>query len=131
RYHMDMTSPGSRLRSLMDKGCIAMPGAFNALCGRAIARAGFEACYVSGAATSVCAGVPDVGLLTLEHFVRTIREVADGARKEGGERLPVLADADTGFGEEEMVRGRWSSTPAPGLRGCTSRTRFFPSAAGT
>ena len=91
-------SPGVRLRLLMDKACVPMPGAFNALCGRAIAKAGFDACYISGAATSVSAGVPDVGLLSLEHFCRVIREVADGSG------LPVIADADTGFGEEEMVR---------------------------
>lgn len=82
----------------MNAGCVQAPGAFNALCARAIARAGFPACYVSGAATSVCAGVPDVGLLSLEHFTRAIREsaVASG--------IPVIADADTGFGEAEMVR---------------------------
>jgi methylisocitrate lyase len=91
-------SPGQRLRSLLDRSCVAVPGAFNALCARAIAQAGFEACYVSGAATSVCAGVPDIGLLTLEHFCRVIREVADASG------LPVIADADTGFGESEMVR---------------------------
>ena len=95
---MTTPTPGSRLRALMDKQCVAMPGAFNALCARAIAQAGFDACYVSGAATSVSAGVPDVGILTLEHFTRTVREVADGSG------LPVIADADTGFGESEMVR---------------------------
>lgn len=93
-----MTSPGNRLRVLMDKGCVPVPGAFNGLCARAVARAGFSACYVSGAATSVGAGVPDVGVLTLEHFCRVIREVSDASG------LPVLADADTGFGEAEMVR---------------------------
>lgn len=77
---------------------LAVPGAFNALCARAIAREGFEACYISGAATSVSAGVPDVGLLTLEHFARCIREASDASG------LPVIADADTGFGEAEMVR---------------------------
>lgn len=82
----------------MDAGIVAAPGAFNALIARAVAQAGFPACYVSGGATSVAAGVPDVGLLTLEHFCGVIREVADGSQ------LPVIADADTGFGEEEMVR---------------------------
>lgn len=88
----------------MRGGCIAAPGAFNGLAARAIARAGFPACYVSGAATSVCAGVPDVGLLTLEHFCRVIREVSDGATAAAGRTIPVIADADTGFGEAEMVR---------------------------
>lgn len=93
-----MTSNASQLRLLMSRGCVPIPGAFNGLCARAVAKAGFEACYVSGAATSVCAGVPDIGLLTLEHFCRIIREVADASA------LPVVADADTGFGEAEMVR---------------------------
>lgn len=91
-------TPGARLRAAMNQRCVPMPGAFNALCARAIAQAGFEACYISGAATSVSAGVPDVGLLTVEHFARQIREASDASN------LPVLADADTGFGEAEMVR---------------------------
>lgn len=82
----------------MQQHCVMIPGAFNALCAIAIARAGFEACYISGAATSVAAGVPDVGLLTAEHFCREIREAYEASG------LPVLADADTGFGEAEMVR---------------------------
>jgi methylisocitrate lyase len=96
--------PGDGLRALMDKGCTPMPGAFCGLAARAIAKAGFDACYVSGAATSAVEGVPDVGVLGLEHFCRVVREVADGARRDDGARLPVLADADTGFGEAEMVR---------------------------
>ncbi|TVS06445.1 MAG: methylisocitrate lyase [Phycisphaerales bacterium] len=91
-------TPGQRLRTLLDAGCVAMPGAFNALVARAIASAGFDACYFSGGATSAANGVPDVGLLTLDHFATEIRKVADASG------LPVLADADTGFGEEEMVR---------------------------
>lgn len=88
----------------MRAGCVAAPGAFNGLVARAVARAGFDACYISGAATSVCAGVPDVGLLTLEHFCRVIREVADAATAAAGRTIPIIADADTGFGEAEMVR---------------------------
>jgi methylisocitrate lyase len=92
------TPPVPSLRTVLAQGCTPIPGAFNGLCARAVAQAGFRACYVSGAATSVCAGVPDVGLLTLDHFARVIREVA------GASGLPVIADADTGFGEAEMVR---------------------------
>ncbi len=88
---------GQRLRDLMSRGCVAIPGAFNGLVGRAVASAGFDAAYISGAAVSAASGVPDVGVLSLEHFARVIEEVA---RSSG---LPVLADADTGFGEEEMV----------------------------
>ncbi len=122
------TSPGARLRALMSRpgpqGCVPMPGAFNALCGRAIAKAGFEACYVSGAATSVSAGVPDVGLLTLEHFCRVIREVADGSG------LPVLADADTGFGEAEMVRRTVIEYARAGAAGLHLEDQKFPKRCG-
>lgn len=100
------------------------PGAFSALCARSIARAGFGACYVSGAATSVSAGVPDVGLLTLEHFARTIREVADA----GG--LPVLADADTGFGEAEMVRRTVIEYARAGASGLHLEDQKFPKRCG-
>jgi len=108
----------------MNSGCVAAPGAFNALAARAIARAGFQACYVSGAATSVDAGVPDVGVLTLDHFCRTIREVSDA----GG--LPVLADADTGFGEAEMVRRTVIEYARAGAAGLHLEDQKFPKRCG-
>jgi methylisocitrate lyase len=94
-----MTSihPGVRLREAMARGTVVAPGAYNALVARAVAAAGFEACYVSGAATATSAGYPDIGLVTLSEMCRAIREIAQA----GG--LPVIADADTGFGEEEAV----------------------------
>jgi methylisocitrate lyase len=116
--------PGARLRSLMDHGVIAAPGAFNALVGRAVAQAGFSAAYVSGGATSVAAGVPDVGLLTLEHFCRVIREVADGSG------LPVMADADTGFGEAEMVRRTVIEYHRSGAAGLHLEDQVFPKRCG-
>lgn len=94
----EQTSAGARLRALMDRGVVAAPGAFNGLVARAVEAAGFEAAYVSGGAISAAAGVPDVGLLDRGDFCRVIREVV---RSSG---LPVLADADTGFGEEEQIR---------------------------
>lgn len=118
------THPGARLRSLMDTSVVAAPGAFNALVGMAVARAGFDAAYVSGGATSVAAGVPDVGLLTLEHFCRVIREVADGSG------LPVLADADTGFGEAEMVRRTVVEYHRAGAAGLHLEDQVFPKRCG-
>ncbi|MBL8764293.1 MAG: isocitrate lyase/phosphoenolpyruvate mutase family protein [Phycisphaerae bacterium] len=108
----------------MDAGCLAAPGAFNALCARAVARAGFRAAYVSGAATSVAAGVPDVGLLTLEHFARTVREVSSASG------LPVLADADTGFGEAEMVRRTVVEYARAGAAGLHVEDQKFPKRCG-
>lgn len=121
---MNPTHPGVRLRSLMDSGVVGAPGAFNALCARAIARAGFQACYVSGAATSVSVGVPDVGILTLEHFARAVREVSEASG------LPVLADADTGFGEAEMVRRTVMEYQRAGGAGLHLEDQAFPKRCG-
>jgi methylisocitrate lyase len=103
---------------------LAIPGAFNALCALAIRRQGFEACYISGAATSVAAGVPDVGLLTLEHFCRCIREASDASG------LPLLADADTGFGEAEMVRRTVIDYSRAGAAGLHLEDQQFPKRCG-
>lgn len=108
----------------MDRGCVVAPGAFNALAGRAIAKAGFEACYVSGAALSVSAGVPDVGVLTLEHFARGVREVAEASG------LPVMADADTGFGEAELVRRTVIEYARAGAAGLHIEDQQFPKRCG-
>ena len=108
----------------MNAACVAIPGAFNALCALAIARAGFQACYISGAATSVAAGVPDIGLLSLEHFCREIREASEASG------LPVLADADTGFGEAEMVRRTVIEYIRAGAAGLHLEDQKFPKRCG-
>ncbi len=120
----DQVHPGSRLRELMKDHCIAAPGAFNGLVARAIADAGFEAAYVSGGATSVVAGVPDVGVLTLDHFSAVVREVASSSS------LPVIADADTGFGEEEMVRRTVLDYNHAGAAGLHIEDQVFPKRCG-
>ncbi|MEN0020531.1 MAG: isocitrate lyase/phosphoenolpyruvate mutase family protein [Planctomycetota bacterium] len=126
-----MTQPNHPGRVLRDRlaqattlGPVGAPGAFNALTARAIAKAGFDACYVSGAATSVDAGVPDIGLLTLEHFARKVREVADASG------LPVIADADTGFGEAEMVRRTVIDYHRAGAAGLHIEDQEFPKRCG-
>ena len=92
---MPNQSQAANLRELMSRGTVFVPGAFNALVARAIARAGFHATYISGGATANVAGYPDIGLITLTEMCRTIREISDASG------LPVIADADTGYGEIE------------------------------
>ncbi len=124
-----VNAPGHRLRSLLetarrDRRALMMPGSFNALAALAVREAGFGATYISGAATSVCAGVPDVGLLTLEHFARLIREVYDASG------LPLIADADTGFGESEMVRRTVIEYARAGAAGLHLEDQVFPKRCG-
>jgi methylisocitrate lyase len=86
-------SAGLRLRQAWAASPIAVSGVFNALVGRMAERLGFQAVYLSGAALSASLALPDVGLVTLTEFVETARNIASATR------LPLLCDADTGFGE--------------------------------
>jgi methylisocitrate lyase len=85
--------PGRALREAWTAGPIAVPGVFNALVARMAERLGFRAVYLSGAALSASTGLPDVGLLTLTEFADEARRIAAATT------LPLLCDADTGFGE--------------------------------
>ncbi len=120
----DPASAASHLRELKADHCVAHPGAFNGLVGRAVARAGFEGCYVSGAAVTASAGVPDIGVLSLDRFCSVIREVADSSH------LPLLADADTGFGESEMVTRTVFEYHRHGAAGLHIEDQVFPKRCG-
>jgi methylisocitrate lyase len=87
------TTPGKRLRDAWAAGAIQVPGVYCPLVARMAEQLGFSAVYLSGAALSAAAGVPDVGLLTLSEFTDAARAITRATR------LPLLCDADTGFGE--------------------------------
>jgi len=93
RMNTALRSPGLTLREAWQAGPIAIPGVFNGLVAKMAQRIGFKAVYLSGGALSACAGVPDVGLLTMTEFADEARRIAAATD------LPILADADTGFGE--------------------------------
>lgn len=86
-------SPGKNLRLAWATAPLAIPGAFNALTARLVERLGFRAVYLSGGALSAGSGVPDVGLLSVTEFADEARRLAAATS------LPLLCDADTGFGE--------------------------------
>lgn len=85
-------SPGARLRASFADRCIAMPGVFNALVARMAERTGFQAIYLSGAALSASSGLPDIGLLGVSEIAEQVRVLTAASS------LPLLVDADTGFG---------------------------------
>src|SRR5438105_9304555 len=86
-------SPGRRLREAWMARPLQVPGVFNGLVARLAERMGFQAVALSGAALSASAAVPDVGLLSLTEFVEQARTLTRATS------LPVISDADTGFGE--------------------------------
>ncbi len=81
-----------RLRELIDKQTLVLPGAFNALTAIQIERAGFRAVYISGAALAAARGLPDLGLLTMTEVLSDSATIANAVS------IPALADVDTGFG---------------------------------
>ncbi len=121
---MTATHPGATLRALMQSATIAAPGAYSGLVARAVARAGFSAAYVSGGALSADSGVPDIGLRSCTDFCRLIRDVADSSG------LPVMADADTGFGEGEMTAKALRDYQTAGAAGFHLEDQTFPKRCG-
>ena len=86
-------SPRARLRELLAGGqLILAPGIFDGLSALVAEAAGFGAIYLSGGAVARSSGVPDIGLLTLSEVLERTRQVTDAVR------VPVIADADTGYG---------------------------------
>jgi methylisocitrate lyase len=86
-------SPGKQLRLLVEDSTIQVPGAPNALVARLMERMGFDAVYLSGAAFSASVfGLPDVGLFTLTELAQQTTYLTRTMT------LPVIVDADTGFG---------------------------------
>jgi len=89
----DAAHAGDRLRMLLTRsGCLAMPGAHNGMAALQARDAGFQALYLSGAAMTAAMGLPDLGIITVDEVCFYIRQVARAG-------LPVLVDADTGYGE--------------------------------
>jgi methylisocitrate lyase len=114
-----------RLRELLAQGTILMPGAFNALSARLIEREGFEALYLSGAvlANSV-GGVPDIGLMTLSEAREHAVHVANATT------IPILADADTGYGGADNAARTVRVLEAAGISGIHLEDQEFPKRCG-
>jgi 2-methylisocitrate lyase-like PEP mutase family enzyme len=83
----------TRLRAMLDGGgTLLAPGVYNGLSARLVQQAGFAVAYASGGAIARSTGVPDLGLLTLSEVVARLAGIVDAVD------IPVIADADTGYG---------------------------------
>lgn len=84
-------------RLLAGPGMVVAPGAYDGIGARLIEQAGFGAVYMTGAGTSAARGFPDFGLLTMSEMVENAAVMARSVR------IPLIADADTGYGNELNV----------------------------
>ena len=90
--------PTTRLRELLAKPkMIIAPGAYDGITARLIEQADFPAVYMTGAGTSLARGFPDFGLLSMSEMVENAAMIARTVD------IPVIADADTGYGNELNV----------------------------
>jgi methylisocitrate lyase len=122
---MTRQTKAARLRDLIAKGAIMMPGVPNAAIARQVERLGFDAVYVSGAGmANATAGVPDIGLLTLTEVARLAGYIASAVK------IPAIVDADTGFGGSENVARTIRELEAAGLAGCHIEDQQFPKRCG-
>src|SRR5262249_35501434 len=122
---MTRQTKAARLRELIAKDAIMLPGVPNASMARQAERLGFDAVYVSGAGmANATAGVPDIGLLTLTEVVQLAGYIARAVK------IPAIVDADTGFGGSENVARTIRDLEAAGLAGCHIEDQQFPKRCG-
>jgi methylisocitrate lyase len=116
---------GRRLRDLMKRGALAVPGVYDALTALLAQKTGFQAGYVSGAGLSVSLhGQPDIGLLTLSEVAATVRRLARATP------LPLIVDADTGYGGEPNVERAVRELEGAGAAGLQIEDQVFPKRCG-
>src|SRR5437868_13608537 len=105
----------ARLRELIARGAVIMPGVPNAAMARQVEQAGFDALYISGAGLAhATGGVPDIRLLTLTEVSRLAGYITAATT------IPAIVGADTGFGGAPNVARTIHELEAAGLAGCHS-----------
>jgi methylisocitrate lyase len=114
-----------RFRELLaGDGIVRMPGAFTPLSTRLIQEKGFEGVYLSGAVMANELGLPDIGLTTLTEVATRAAQVASATD------LPVLVDADTGFGEPMNVARTVQALEDAGVAGLHIEDQVNPKRCG-
>lgn len=113
------------LREQLTSGALHQyPGALNPLTARLIEKIGFPGVYVSGAVMANQLGLPDIGLTTLTEIAGIGRQIA------GATSLPVLIDADTGFGEPMNAARTIVELEDAGVAGCHLEDQVNPKRCG-
>jgi 2-methylisocitrate lyase-like PEP mutase family enzyme len=118
-------SPARRLRhALAQSTLIVAPGAYDCISARLIEQAGYPAVYMSGGCSAMMLGYPDYGLVTMS-------EMADNAgRIAGAVSVPVIADADTGYGNELNVTRTVREYESRGVAAIQIEDQTFPKRCG-
>ncbi|MBD1588696.1 isocitrate lyase/PEP mutase family protein [Pseudomonas typographi] len=114
-----------RLRHLLKSAnSLIAPGAYDGLSARLVELAGFEAVYASGGAIARAAALPDIGLLSFSEVLARIENIVEASA------LPVIADADTGFGGAANVERTVRAFERAGVAALHLEDQAFPKRCG-
>jgi 2-methylisocitrate lyase-like PEP mutase family enzyme len=115
----------ARFRELLRRdGMVVAPGAYDCITARLIEQAGFACVYMTGAGTAATLGYPDFGLVTMSEMVANAGRIAMAVT------LPVIADADTGYGNELNTVRTVREYEARGVAGIHIEDQGFPKKCG-
>ena len=115
----------TKLRSLLTSGKITVaPGAYDGLSARMVEQAGFPAVYASGGAIARSTGVPDLGLISMNSIVDRLASMVDVVG------VPIVADADTGYGNALNTQGAARAFERAGVAAFHLEDQTFPKKCG-
>jgi 2-methylisocitrate lyase-like PEP mutase family enzyme len=118
-------SQASELRELLRRDAmVTAPGAYDCITARMIEQAGFSAVYMTGAGTAAALGYPDYGLVTMSEMVENAGRIASAVK------TPLIADADTGYGNELNVVRTVREYEQRGVAGIHIEDQGFPKKCG-
>ena len=117
--------PSTRLRDLLRAGDVVVaPGVYDGLSARLVGRAGFAAAYATGGGIARSMGYPDLGLLSLGEIVDRLANIVEHAG------VPVIADADTGYGNALNARRAVREFERAGVAALHLEDQTFPKRCG-
>ncbi len=114
-----------RLREMLAApGIVLGGGAHDGLSARIVEQVGYPLCVVTGAGTSMCRGLPDIGLVTMPEMVENARYIAEAVR------IPVVVDADNGYGNAINARRTVREFERAGVAGIHIEDQVWPKRCG-
>ena len=119
-----MSSPKRFRQLIADPEILVLPGAWDGLSGLLIEQAGFQGVYVTGGGIARSSGVPDIGLITMSEQVARVKMICDAVS------VPVLADADTGYGNAINLMRAVRDMEAAGAAGIHIEDQITPKRCG-
>lgn len=117
-------TPGARLRQLMQPGLVVAPFVYDGLQAKIAQHVGLDAIYMTGFGTAAARGYPDVGLLTMTEMVENVAYLSAAVD------IPLIADADTGYGNALNVQRTVQAYERAGAAALHIEDQVFPKKCG-